>query len=130
MALVRARGLSTPYERWVGEEATVELRLEPTVGPDAVIEFNLLTYLVPREDGVPRERVPRFVRRRFALGLTRDAEPVSRHAGRSAWGVDPYLQLGDAMVPLALPRADGSVLDLAEILGRRKVVVATYLAHW
>ncbi len=99
------------------------LKSAPATGDS--IFLNFVAYL---RGSSPEETF--LVRRRLALPLfpkatAEDVEPTS-----SQWGIGNTLQIGDKAANFALPRADGSKLELSELIGKKNVVITTYRAHW
>ena len=119
--------LHEPYERLLKEksvEILFELIAEPKAGEQ--IGLNVLGYV--RTDD---ETDDFFFRRRLELPLVALADAVPAKIAKSDWGTDDkLLQIGQKAEAFSLPLADGTKFDLASVLGKKKVIVTTYRAHW
>lgn len=124
--LSKAGFIRHPEERFAdGNKTTFEFKLMSP--PDANDRFavNILAYVSP-----PDGSDAWFVRRRIALPVADGAKSVNVAATRSDWGVGDELQLGDKAPLLKLPRADGTLIDLGQHLGKRNILITTYRAFW
>lgn len=127
--LKRNEFLEEPWERLM-ESAEQRVRFtllsEPAEGE--TIGLNVVAYLAEeKEEG----GALRFARRRVELPIAAGARAETTTPSRnSRWGVNGTLQIGDKAEPFALPRADGSVLDLGERVGTSPLLVMTYRAFW
>lgn len=121
--------LYAPYESMieVGEH-TLSLTIDDSLDPDATLGINLIAYVRRRgDDGA------RFVRRRVDLPLRAGASASSDEpATNSEWGPPGFetLAIGDTVPDLELPRADGSIVRLRDLLSAGDVIVTTYRAFW
>lgn len=120
--------LLAPYELLLEKSPTAvpfELVAEPAAGE--TIGVNLVAYL--HAEGEPA----RFLRLRVEVPLEPRGQGVPASRAVSDWGPPEdggLLQIGDEAVGFELPRADGSVLRLSDLLGEKVVIVTTYRAHW
>jgi hypothetical protein len=125
-ALSRAGFLRHPEERFAdGAKTEFEFDVKKTPGADDQFAINVLAYASP-PDGANAW----FIRRRIAIPIARGAVSRDISPTPSDWGVDDDLQLGDKAPLMKLPRADGSLVNLAEYLGKKNIVITTYRAHW
>lgn len=117
--------LDQPYERLMTTTpTTVGFKLTAAPAPDETIGINVIAYL-RSEDGAA------FSRRRLELPLVPGAEAREVKANRSTWGAnEDLLQIGDDAATFSLPRGDGTFVPLEDYLGKQKVIVLTYRAHW
>jgi len=121
--------LYAPYESMieVGEH-TLSLTIDDSLDPDATLGINLIAYVRRRgDDGA------RFVRRRVDLPLRAGASASSDEpATNSEWGPPGFetLAIGDRVPDLELPRADGSIVRLRDLLSAGDVIITTYRAFW
>ncbi len=121
--------LYAPYESMikVGEH-TLSLTIDDTLAPDAMLAINLIAYVRRRGDDSAR-----FVRRRVNLPLQPGAKASSDEpATNSRWGPPGFetLAIGDRVPDLELPRADGSIVRLRDLLAAGDVIGTTYRAFW
>lgn len=125
-ALSKTGFMRHPEERLARDRATAfEFELQSPPADDDRFAVNILAYVSPPDDSDAW-----YVRRRIALSLKEGAKSSSIDAKTSDWGVGDELQLGDKLPRLKLPKADGSIVDLGEQLGKKNVVITTYRAHW
>ncbi|MCA9254894.1 MAG: hypothetical protein KDA33_04625 [Phycisphaerales bacterium] len=125
-ALSKSGFLRLPEERMAdGAETAFEFRLNSAPGADDSFGINVLAYVSP-PDGADAW----FVRQRIAIPLRKDARSTPANAVTSRWSGDDGLQLGEKPELMKLPRADGSLVDLGEHLGRKNIVITTYRAFW
>lgn len=124
--LARAGFIRSPEER-LADGPTTEFEFEPTAPchDDEPFEINILAYVSP-----PDGSDAWFVRRRIALPIKRGATSHEVDASKSDWGIGKELQIGDKAPLMKLPRADGTMIDLARDLGKRNIVITTYRAYW
>ncbi len=124
--LSRTGFMRHPDERLAeGPATTFEFELKKAPGPDDHFFINVLAYASP-PDGADAW----FIRRRIAIPVRESAVSSIVDASPSDWGVDNDLQLGDKAPLMKLPKADGTLVDLAEHLGKKNIVITTYRAHW
>ncbi|HPF38013.1 MAG TPA: hypothetical protein P5081_22900 [Phycisphaerae bacterium] len=125
-ALSKAGFLRLPEERMAdGAETVFEFTLSAAPGADDSFAVNVLAYASP-----PGGADAWFIRQRISIPLRDDTRSVSANAAMSRWSGDDGLQLGDKPKLMKLPRADGSLVDLAEHLGKKNIVITTYRAFW
>ena len=120
----RNQFLRAPYERLL-KSGTNELKFKLTATPadDAAIHLNVLGY-ASKDD----ERM--FVRQRYALPLKSGASLKKVDVSPSNWGDDTSLQLGDTVPNYEIPQADGTVIKLADYVGKSNIILTTYRAFW
>ena len=124
--LAKAGFIRRPEER-LAEGRSTEFdfkQLSPCDGNDE-ITINILAYLSP-----PGGADAWFIRRRIALPVETGAKSHAVDATRSDWGVGDELQLGNKASLMKLPKADGTLVDLARDLGKKNIVITTYRAYW
>ncbi|MCB9844929.1 MAG: hypothetical protein H6811_02930 [Phycisphaeraceae bacterium] len=125
--LARNGFLNEPWERIISAgETRIAMRIAGPSHADDRLAFNVVAYVTEGPEGPSR-----FVRRRVELPLTPGAanESVS-NATVSNWGRESGLQIGDEAETFELPRADGSILRLADVIGTKNIIVTTYRAFW
>ena len=120
--------LQEPYERLLEEQPTlVPFTLVAEPEPGATIGINVVAYVRPEggDDGAF------FLRRRLELPLEAGAMAEEGDPRDSSWGVDDtLLQIGDRAPSFELPMANGSTFSFASVLGKKRVLLTTYRAHW
>ena len=118
--------LRLPEERMAdGETTAFEFELKSAPADDDRFAVNVLAYVSP-----PDASDAWFVRQRISLPLRNHAESTSVSTKTSHWGIGDELQLGDKAPRLTLPKADGTLVDLGEHLGKKNIVITTYRAFW
>lgn len=125
--LARNEFLEEPFERAIPESgASIDFTLNRTPAPGETLGVNVVAYLQgPESEG------RRFVRRRIDLPLTAGATATAdTPATASTWGRNGTLAIGQKAPAMVLSKADGSSVDLAEMLGERPIVITTYRAFW
>ncbi len=123
-AKARKRFLQAPHERMLAEGGNeLTFKLTGKLAADAALSFNVLGYC---SDG---SRV-RFLRQRYRVPLKPGAALAETNVNPSTWGTDQGLQLGDKLPAYELPQADGSVIKLADYIGKSNIVITTYRAFW
>ena len=134
-SLSRNDFLQEPWERVLKTlPARIPFTLTALPAEGETIGVNFVTYYGKRVDGEgtdePRE-LSRFLRRRLEVELAPGAEGRRGDDTNSRWGIDEAaLQIGDEAQRVSLPRADGTLLDLGEVIGEGNVIVTTYRAEW
>jgi len=131
--LKRNEFLEEPWERLMdSDEQRVSFTLLAEPAEGETIGLNVVAYLASTqlgEDDSDPELL--FVRRRVDLPLAPGAKAeTSTVSRRSNWGVNGTLQIGDKAEAFELPRADGSTLALADLLGEVPLVITIYRAYW
>jgi len=125
--LARNDYVHEPWERLIEVgESEIEFRLECAPEPGETIGLNVLAYVAKPggEDAV-------FLRRRVELPVKSGASAwTNERATVSDWGINGTLQLGEKATAYTLPRADGSTVDLSELIGETPLVITTYRAFW
>lgn len=123
-AKARKSFLEAPFERMLeaGEnEIAFTLKAMPAEG--AALSFNVLGYCSQGEK-------TEFLRQRYRLPLRPGASLAKAEASPSTWGDGERLQLGDTLPGYELPQADGTVVKLADYVGKSNIVITTYRAFW
>lgn len=120
--------IQAPFERLVEAGETnipFTLRKEPSGG--ARFGLNLTAYIRHGDDADAY-----FIRTRVDLPLSAGAVSEVVDSAVTDWGAEPEatLQVGDVADPFTLPRADGSLISLADFKGEKNVLVTTYRAFW
>ncbi|MCB9858744.1 MAG: hypothetical protein H6818_23950 [Phycisphaerales bacterium] len=124
--LSRTGFMKHPEERMAdGRTTAFEFELRAPPAQDDQFEVNVLAYVSP-----PDKSDAWYVRQRLAISLKDGAQSSSIDAKTSDWGVGDELQLGDQLPRLKLPKADGTLVDLAAQLGKKNIVITTYRAYW
>ena len=124
--LAKHEFLRAPFERMIQPgEARVGFLLNERPNTADRFAFNVLAY-VNRDGGEESW----LVRQRFELPIRAGAEAAATDASVSNWMGDDTLQLGDKVEPFELPKPDGTMVRLADVLGKKNVVITTYRAFW
>ncbi len=125
-AQARNEYLFAPFERAVDPGSTqVPMQV---VDQNKSIGVNLVAYV--RKEGDDKAY---FVRRRVELPLVAGSTASSSSAAtKSTWGPADRqaLSIGQKAPDFALPKADGSSVQLSSYLGESDVIVTTYRAYW
>jgi hypothetical protein len=125
--LQRNEFVEEPYERQFDPAGgDVSFRLTATPAADERLGISVLLFL---EDAAG-ERV--FVRRRVDVPLTGAGVRLatSTPATDSGWGRNGTLEIGQRATAIDLSRADGTTLELDQMLGQGPIVITTYRAFW
>jgi len=124
--LQRNEFVEEPYERQFDPAGgEVAFRLTGTPAPGERLGVSVLLFLEDEDGGRT------FVRRRVDLPLTGGtSRTTSSPATDSGWGRNRTLEIGQRATAHDLPRADGTTLELDELLGQRPIVITTYRAFW
>jgi hypothetical protein len=127
--LARNGFLVAPFERVIGPGTTrVEFTIDGRPGDDERIGINVVAYV-----GRDGSSDAWFLRRRLELPLAAGAVAAAGDDRDTSWGDAGHdrdgLAVGDTADPLRLPRADGTMVDLADYRGRH-VIITTYRAFW
>ncbi len=119
--------LRAPFERLVevGEETEISFSMFEDAAPGDAIRINVLVYATPGG-----EDATRLLRARYELPLQAGATARAIDPVPATWGEGDEYEPGDLVEGFALPRADGTEVDLDAILGRSAVVITTYRAFW
>lgn len=124
--LSRNEFIESPFEQRLKDGARrIAFTFVDAAKPDERLGLSFVGY-VGRKNGDEA----RFVRRRLELTLKPGARAKSVSSDTSDWGRNGTLQIGEKAVAFKLPRADGSAVDLAALLGKKNVIVTTYRAFW
>lgn len=125
-ALARAGFIRGPEEQLAESSRTVfPFEVTSDCGQSDQFAINVLGYVSP-PDGADAW----FVRRRLMVAVADKAISHEADASTSNWGVGRELQLGEKAPLMALPRADGTMVDLDQQLGKKNIVITTYRAYW
>ncbi len=123
--LAKNEFLYAPYERALeakSESIAFKLRSEPKL--EDRIAINFIAYSTAADGS------SQFVRKRIATPITANADGREVEIGDAAWGRNNFGKIGDKVKPFSLPQADGSQVDLGEMLGKSNVIITTYRAFW
>lgn len=125
--LAQSENLRVPFERQVelGEETEISFSMFEDAAADDAIRINVLAYATTGGD-----EAMRLLRARFELPLRTGATARPIAPLPATWGEGEEYEPGDLVEGFALPRADGTMVDLEAALGRSKVVITTYRAFW
>ena len=117
--------LYAPFERALETESlTIDFKLvsAPTDGDQIAINF--IAYATT-SDGTSR-----FVRKRLAVPVVAHGKGAETEIGNASWGGNNFAKIGDKVEAIALPQADGTQVDLGELIGKSNIIITTYRAFW
>ncbi|GJM26465.1 MAG: hypothetical protein DHS20C16_28800 [Phycisphaerae bacterium] len=124
-ALAKNEFLHAPFERALESKSTrIEFKLLEAPTADDRIAINFVAY-VDSEDGTSQ-----FVRKRLAVPVVAHGAGVEVEVGDASWSGNGFVKIGEKVKAISLPQADGTQVDLAELIGKSNIIITTYRAFW
>lgn len=123
--LAKNEFLRAPYERAVETKSSkIEFKLIAPPKDGDQIAINFMAYATLADGAV------RFVRKRLAVPVTAHAVGKEVAIGDASWGKNNLVKVGEKVKPISLPQADGTQVDLGDMLGKSNILITTYRAFW
>ena len=123
--LAKNEFLYAPFERALESKSSkIEFKLVAAPADTDRIAINFMAY-VTMEDGTSR-----FVRKRVAVPVVAKGIGADVEIGDASWSGNSLVKIGDKVKPISLPQADGSQVDLGQMIGKSNIVLTTYRAFW
>lgn len=124
-ALAKNQFIAEPYEYVLKNgEREIDVRLASSPTANDTIGVNIVGYL-RNDDGDTW-----LVRKRLTLPVAVNAKAMPADASKSDWSAPSVLQIGDKLPDLALPQANGEMVNFANYAKGKNMVITTYRAHW
>jgi hypothetical protein len=124
--LAKNEFLMAPFERLMTDDSErVKFRLIADPKPGDHFGINIVGYIKKKKSGPSH-----FVRRRLELPVEAKARGEIVPPTTSDWKSPSHVQIGETAPLFDLPRANGSILKLADFIGKGNVLVITYRAFW
>ncbi len=117
--------LYAPFERALESKTeSIEFKLISAPAAGDHIAINFIAYSTAK-DGTSQ-----FIRKRLAVPVVAKAEGKEVEIGDAAWGRNNFGKIGEQVKPISIPQADGTKVDLGDILGKSNLIITTYRAFW
>jgi hypothetical protein len=123
--LAKNEFLYAPFERTLDSKSSkIDFKLVAVPADADRIAINFMAY-VTLGDGTSR-----FVRKRLAVPVVAKGMGTEVEIGDASWSGNNFVKIGDKVAGIALPQADGTQVDLGEMIGKSNIVLTTYRAFW
>ncbi|HNO78801.1 MAG TPA: hypothetical protein PKN33_12145 [Phycisphaerae bacterium] len=123
--LAKNEFLRAPFERALeSKSSNIDFKLIAAPKDSDQIAINFIAYATLEDGSV------RFIRKRIAVPVIAEGGGKEVAIGDASWGDNSLVKIGEKVKGVSLPQADGTQVDLGEMIGKSNIVLTTYRAFW